>query len=291
MKKKECLWTPTAGMLTGARQVAMMLLTTLLLTITAQTAWAQGGSITGTVKVSVIDTFNGEEVEGATMQVLDSEGDIVTEWVSETGINVIEGLNTGEEYTLRETVAPDGYTIAADIIFTIDETGKVTTTGTITEEGVLLVENIKTHVAVSAVDVATGDEVEGATVQVLDSEGDIVEEWVSGTEIHVIEGLNTGEEYTLRETVAPDGYTIAEDIIFTIDENGKVTTTGTITEEGVLLVENIKTHDPDVATDIKLSRTTDADGTEQWYDLNGRPITKPATKGIYIHNGRKEAVK
>ena len=44
MKKKETirsLWTPTAGMLTGARRVAMLLLTTLLLTMTAQTAWAQ----------------------------------------------------------------------------------------------------------------------------------------------------------------------------------------------------------------------------------------------------------
>ena len=43
MEKKETirsLWTPTAGMLTGARRVAMMLLTTLLLTMTAQTAWA-----------------------------------------------------------------------------------------------------------------------------------------------------------------------------------------------------------------------------------------------------------
>ena len=44
MKQKETirsLWTPTAGMLTGARRAAMMLLTTLLLTMTAQTAWAQ----------------------------------------------------------------------------------------------------------------------------------------------------------------------------------------------------------------------------------------------------------
>lgn len=45
------------------------------------------------------------------------------------------------------------------------------------------------------------------------------------------------------------------------------------------------------ATSIQYIRTTDADGTEQWYDLQGRPIAKPATKGIYIHNGRKEVLK
>ena len=43
----------------------------------------------------------------------------------------------------------------------------------------------------------------------------------------------------------------------------------------------------DDATDIKFIRTTDADGTEQWYDLNGRRIAKPTTKGVYIRNGKK----
>ena len=45
------------------------------------------------------------------------------------------------------------------------------------------------------------------------------------------------------------------------------------------------------ATGIKYIRTTDADGSEQWYDLNGRRISRPTKKGVYIHNGRKEAVK
>lgn len=44
-------------------------------------------------------------------------------------------------------------------------------------------------------------------------------------------------------------------------------------------------------TGIRYIRTTDADGTEQWYDLNGHRISKPTKKGVYIHNGRKEAVK
>ena len=45
------------------------------------------------------------------------------------------------------------------------------------------------------------------------------------------------------------------------------------------------------ATGIQYIHTTDADGTEQWYDLNGRRIDRPTKKGLYIHNGRKEAVK
>ncbi|MBR5749796.1 MAG: hypothetical protein IKY01_13620 [Prevotella sp.] len=44
-------------------------------------------------------------------------------------------------------------------------------------------------------------------------------------------------------------------------------------------------------TGIRYIRTTDADGTDLWYDLNGHRITSPTKKGIYIHNDRKEALK
>jgi hypothetical protein len=47
----------------------------------------------------------------------------------------------------------------------------------------------------------------------------------------------------------------------------------------------------DDATGLQYIRTTDADGTEQWYDLNGRRISKPTQKGMYIHNGRKDVMK
>ena len=45
------------------------------------------------------------------------------------------------------------------------------------------------------------------------------------------------------------------------------------------------------ATGIRNIRTIDADGTEHWYDLNGRRIDKPTQKGIYILNGRKEIIR
>ena len=188
---------------------------TATVTVTAKGNYA--GTATGTfqinavtVNVSVVDVANGEEVEGATVQVLDKDGNLLDSWVSTKENHEIVGLKADAEYTLKETVAPDGYTIATDCTFTIDETGKVTSTGTVTEEGVLLVENAKTKVEVSVVDEASKAKLAGATVQVLDKDGKVVEEWVSSkTDIHSIEGLKTGVEYTLRETVAPGGYAIA----------------------------------------------------------------------------------
>lgn len=45
------------------------------------------------------------------------------------------------------------------------------------------------------------------------------------------------------------------------------------------------------ATGIKYIRTQDIDGTERYFDLNGRRIEKPATKGVYIQNGKKTVIK
>ena len=137
-------------------------------------------------------------------------------------------------------MAPEGYTVTTDTTFKIDETGKVTTTGTMTEDGVILVEDMKTKVKVSKVDIADGKELEGAKIQIIDSTGKVVDEWTSPKEAHEIEGLKTGEVYTLHEVVAPESYNIATDTTFTIDKTGKVTSTGTITEKGILLVEDAK---------------------------------------------------
>lgn len=47
----------------------------------------------------------------------------------------------------------------------------------------------------------------------------------------------------------------------------------------------------DGTSGIDSIKTIDADGTEQWFDLNGHCIAKPTREGIYIHNGRKQIVK
>ena len=191
-----------------------------------------------TVSIEAVDLNGGNSLMGATLQILDKDGKDVTKWVSAGDVETIRGLKTNEEYTLKATVAPEGYTIPTDTTFTIDESGKVTTTGSMSEDGVLLVELTKTSVSVTANDLDDGSRLAGATLQILDGSGRVVDEWTSAAEeIHTVEGLKTNEEYTLKATIAPDGYTIPTDTTFTIDENGKVTTTGSMSEDGVLLVE------------------------------------------------------
>ncbi len=198
--------------------------------------FAKINSATG-VLISTVDAITMSKLGNAKMQVIDPDGNVAEEWDSTADVKEIEGLETGVQYTLRATVAPDGYVIPEDITFTIDETGKVTSTGTTADDGTLLVQFEKTKISISTTDISTDETIEGAKMQVIDSEGNVVEEWISTVDVKEIEGLETGVEYTLRATVAPDGYIIPADTTFTIDEKGEVTYSGATAEDGTLLVQ------------------------------------------------------
>ena len=237
------------------------------------------------VKIRKVDITNDKELPGAHIQIWEktSEGEkFVTEWDSTKEDKVVEKLKTNTTYILRETVAPDGYTITTDTTFELDEHGKLKEdkTTTNTKDGVLLVEDART-VEVSKVDLGTGEELDGAHIQVLDKAGNVVDEWDSKKgETHKVKNLTVGQEYTLRETVAPNGYTLTTDTTFTIDRTGKVTGTVTINKDGVLLVEDTATKAEitklDAATEAPLSgavlRVIDANGTavDEW-TTDGQP--------------------
>ena len=195
------------------------------------------------IEVSKVDLGTGEELSGAHIQVVDKEGNVIDEWDSEAGVkHVVKNVKVGETYTLRETVAPDGYTVTTDTSFSIDKTGKVTGSVTVNKEGVVLVEDTKTSVKISKVDITDARELEGAHIQILDKDGNVVEEWDSTKEAHEVTGLKTGETYTLRETVAPDGYAVTTDTTFALKADGTIDSekTDTTTKDGVLLVEDAK---------------------------------------------------
>ena len=196
------------------------------------------------VKVSKVDATNQKELEGAHSQGIDEQGKIVDEWKSGQEPHVVNNLKPGETYTLRETVAPDGYTVTSDTTFTLKEDGTVDqtkTTAKVSDKGVVLVEDNMTSVSISKVDITSQKELAGAHIQILDKDGNVVEEWDSTDKAHTIKGLKTGETYTLRETIAPNGYYLKADTTFTLKADGSFdtdNTTTTISSNGVLLVED-----------------------------------------------------
>lgn len=243
---------------------------------------SQNEDTTPLVKVAKVDIATGEELEGAAIQILDKDSSVAEEWTSTKEVHEITGLLIGEEYTLHEDEAPDGYIVAPDTTFTIDETGKVISTGKVNEDGVLLVEDAKTFIKVSRINSTHGKEAEGAEIQILDKDGSVIDAWTSGTEAHEVIGLKTGVDYTIHEQVAPEGCKAAGDSSFTIDENGKVTSTGTVNEDGVLLIEDAK---PSVSFLIIDSASGEAlEGAQlQLLDDEGNVIEEwTSTKEAYV---------
>ena len=181
-----------------------------------------------TVEVSKVDVY-GEELIGADMQLENADGEIIDEWISDGTNHIVTELPAGD-YTLKEIAAPDGYVIATDIEFEVfaDGTIKIRNVDStaISEDGnpLIVMVDDTTKVKISKRDITTDKELPGATLQIIDEDGNVVEEWVSTDEAHFIEGkLIAGKEYTLRETIAPDGYEIANEISFTVNEDGSVT--------------------------------------------------------------------
>jgi len=181
-----------------------------------------------TVEISKRDIY-GNELVGAEMVLENADGEKVDKWTSDGTNHIVSKLGAGE-YVLKEIAAPDGYIIATDIKFNVDVYGNVTVENVdstaVSDNGYPLIVMVDdtTKVRISKRDITTGEELPGATLQIIDEDGNVVEEWVSTDEAHFIEGkLIAGKEYTLRETIAPDGYEIASEIKFTVNTDGSVT--------------------------------------------------------------------
>ena len=163
-------------------------------------------------EVTKVDLTGGQEIEGAKMQILDQDGKVVEEWVSKKEPHVVYALEPGE-YVLHEEQAPteQGYVRAEDVKFVVEETGDVQK---------VKMEDDHTKVSISKTDITDGKEIEGAKLQILDQDGEVVESWTTGEE-HLIEYLPIGT-YTLHEEAAVDGYIVANDVEFTVEETGEI---------------------------------------------------------------------
>ena len=124
------------------------------------------------------------------------------------------------EYYIKELAAPDGY-VSSDEVLEVKAEYQGQNIKVVQLSSVF--KNQPTKVVVSKSDLTTGVELSGATLTVLDKDGNVVDTWKSVKgEQHLIERLTVGETYTLREEMAPYGYLKAEEITFTLEDTGEI---------------------------------------------------------------------
>ena len=186
-------------------------------------------------KISVVkrDAETKKEIKGAVFGLYAKEDIQVGNQTLVKADTLIGKAETGEDgkatfsfdlpfgnYYVKELEAPAGYVSSEQVLdVEFSYQGQEIDVVELTSEFL----NQPTKVSITKVDTATGVELSGATLVVLDKNGEMVDGWksVKGEE-HVIRGLQVGETYTLREETAPYGYLRAEEVSFTVKDTEEI---------------------------------------------------------------------
>lgn len=123
-------------------------------------------------------------------------------------------------YYVKEISAPDGF-VSSDEVLEFDATYQGQDIQTIKLKSIK--KNQPTTIEVTKSDLTTGVELNGASLSVLDEDGNVIDSWTSvKDEPHVIKYLTVGKTYILRESLAPHGYLKTTDVKFTIEDTAEI---------------------------------------------------------------------
>ena len=185
------------------------------------------------ITVEKQDAENGAVVAGAVFGIYNKEditadGKVIVE--ADTLLQEMTSDEKGQagctldlplgSYYVKELKAPAGF-VSSNEVLNFDASYQGQDVETVVLKAVK--KNQPTTVEITKSDITTGTELDGASLKVLDKDGNVVDEWTSVKDApHVIKRLVAGETYTLREEFAPYGYLKATDITFTVEDNGDV---------------------------------------------------------------------
>ncbi len=191
---------------------------------------ANNALATGTASVEKRDARNASLLAGAEFDVIaqekivsydgavtHEEGDVVAHvTTAENGIATTDNLTLargGARYAFVETKAPEGYLLdATPHEFTLAYEDQMTPVVLVHTD----VTNDFTKVEFSKVD-EKGELLAGASLVLLDANGEVVDTWETSGDPHGIAHLAPGT-YTLVEKEAPEGYLKADPITFAVEE-------------------------------------------------------------------------
>ncbi len=159
-------------------------------------------------------------LEGVTFGLFSADA---TEFTAENAIEVTSSNEAGEfsfeapygNYQVAELETAPGYvTMKESIAVELDKT----------DVDLEDIANSQTVVHFSKVDKDTGEELPGAVLELYAPDGSLLDTWETTDIPHVIPGLPVGEGYILREVTAPEGFEVAENVTFNVEDTTEIQT-------------------------------------------------------------------
>ena len=172
-----------------------------------------------TVYITKRDITGKDELEGAEL-VLKQGNDVIDKWTSTNKPHKIYNLVFDTEYTLTETISPNGYATTESITFTYEKDGQAVT----------MYDDTTKYQFIKQDDL--GNALANAKLQLSDDETkEVIAEWTTTTSPYTVSKLTVGKTYRLKELSAPSPrYKLAEDIVFTVKDTHELQTI-TMTDE------------------------------------------------------------
>ena len=170
---------------------------------------------------AVFGLYAAENIENASGEVIIEAGTLLETAVSdENGRIAFKKDYPFAVYEATELAAPKGYVSSGEVItFETEYQGQNEAVAEYSSEFL----NEPTAFEFTKEDIASGAELSGAMLTVIDKDGSVVDRWTSvAEEAHVIKRLAAGETYTLREEFAPYGYLKAEEIQFMVEDTADI---------------------------------------------------------------------
>lgn len=223
---------------------------------------------------------DGKPLAGAVFTVTrNSDGKVLGRYTTDaTGCLAVEGLEPGD-YTVTEVIAPEGYVMS--------EESKVVTISKGEPSYVSFINEKKTVIEITKVDSQTGEPLEGAVFTVSTMDGKLLGTYTTGKNgIAVTDTMEPGT-YVVRETVAPDGYSLpleGRNVVLKAGSVAKVMFEDDAFGQLVISKVDADTDEPLTGAQFKILGGDGFSQTVGEYttDSNGQIVLNDLTPGSYL---------
>lgn len=228
--------------------------------------------------INLADAATGDALANGTYRVTKADGTVIGDYKTDAnGRIVISGLTAGT-YSVQETIAPEGYQMDSAPKSVVVKDNQNTTLN--------LTNNKLTALVIRSMRENDQTPLAGAKFEVYDNKGTLVGTFTSDETGVINTGILNPGEYTVKETLVPDGFTartLSQSVTVSVKAESTVTFYHTGKSALVITLQDAATRAPLAGGMFKITRENgDVVAAEAVTDSDGRITLPMSDAGKYV---------